>query len=194
MNSAALPPKTLMIFAGPNGSGKSTIADLIAAKRDLGIYINADSIAHALSVSGTNSEIQAGKLMLLTVNELIKDNQSLSFETTLSGKNWVKLIQEAKEKNYRIILTYVAVNSPDISYDRVKKRVLEGGHNIPLETIKRRYPRSLNNFLTIYKKLVDDWYFFDNSKNTIKLVAQHEETTTIFDTELYNYYLDLYGK
>ncbi len=64
------------------------------------------------------------------------------------------------------------MNSPSLALQRVKTRVIEGGHNIPEETILRRYSNGLKNFYKIYMDIVDEWIFIDNSDNDAKIISE----------------------
>ena len=55
---------------------------------------------------------------------------------------------------------------------RVKKRVLEGGHDVPESVICRRFLAGWRNFESIYRGLVDEWAVFDNSGSTPVLLAE----------------------
>lgn len=163
---------TLEIIAGPNGAGKSTFAKMFLEANLIKKFINADTIALGLS-AGTQSSIalQAGRLMISEIYQNIKRAESLVFETTLSGKNWIKLIKKAKDKNYNVKLHYVSIHSEELAVDRVNYRVQNGGHNIPEDVIRRRFNRSLEMFFSRYKQLVDEWYLYDNTNTRAKIVA-----------------------
>lgn len=75
---------------------------------------------------------------------------------------------------YHVILLFFWLSSPEMAVQRVAKRVSEGGHNIPVETIYRRYWLGLQNFFNIFAPIVDSWLFFDNTSDT-KLIANEEE-------------------
>ena len=84
----------------------------------------------------------------------------------------------------------MAVLSDDIVVERVVKRVLEGGHNIPTQTIRRRYRRSLELGLGEYRKFADYWYFFDNSSDRAKLLVARErdKPEAVLENELWQRY------
>ena len=97
----------------------------------------------------------------------------------------MSLCKVAKVKGYQIFLTYFWLDSTELAIARVKQRVLEGGHNIPTDTVIRRYYAGLKNFFTLYVKIVDYWLFIDNSKTDLELVAEGKinEDTAIFNTD-----------
>lgn len=107
----------------------------------------------------------------------------------MAGRSWESLINKVKMLNYNITLCYNAVKNPKISVERVDKRVLEGGHFIPHNVIKRRYKRSLS-FFKLYKNLCDQWYFFDNSNNSAILLAYKEngDNVKVLNKELFEFY------
>ena len=181
----------LIIIAGPNGAGKSTVADFLLANRSIETYVNADVIAKGIATSvQATSDISAGRILLQVVHEALSRGQTVAFESTMSGLTWRKLITEAKQLGYEVTICYVAVLSESISVQRVAKRVLEGGHDIPESTIKRRYRRSLQLGLREYRDLADYWYFFDNSSDRAKLLVARELNSleTIIDPELWSHY------
>ena len=155
----------LYIIAGPNGAGKTTLAKtLLPEFLKVNEYVNADSIAAGLSpynVEGVAT--QAGRLMLDRIHYLIGRKQSFAFETTLASRSFVSLIQKAKDSGYSVYLIYIWLESPELAIMRVESRVKLGGHGIPVETIRRRYTRSLDNFYTLYKDEVSFWYAFVNN-------------------------------
>ena len=112
--------------------------------------------------------------MLRRIDELIAQKQDFAFETTLSTRSFVTLCNEVKQKGYIIYLVFLWLDSTELAIERVKQRVEEGGHNIPTETIVRRYYAGLKNFVTLYKDIVDYWLFFDNSKPDQELVAERK--------------------
>lgn len=175
----------LYIIAGPNGAGKTTAAykllpDIIGVKE----FVNADEIARGISPFNPESvAIQAGKIMLQRVDELIRNNVSFAIETTLTTIGYLKTIEEARKAGYEVILFYIWLNSADLAIERVKDRVMLGGHNIPAEVIKRRYIKGLMN-LPKFMKVVNEWYIFDNSGSNYFEVAKKElevEEITNFD-------------
>jgi predicted ABC-type ATPase len=182
---------SLIIIAGPNGAGKSTVAELLLSNRSIETYVNADVIAKGMASSnGDNSDISAGRILLRVVHDALERRSTIAFESTMSGLTWRKLISDAKKLGYAVTICYVAVLSDDIAVQRVAKRVLEGGHNIPTQTIRRRYRRSLELGLGEYRKLADYWYFFDNSSDRAKLLVARErdKPEAVLENELWQRY------
>src|SRR5579871_478000 len=102
-------------------------------------FVNADSIAAGLSPFNPESvAMEAGRIMLQRIDQLMKEGVNFAFETTLAAKSYVTLIRAAREIGYEITLLYFWLSSPDLAKERVAKRVSMGGHNIPPDTIERR--------------------------------------------------------
>lgn len=179
--------KILYIIAGANGSGKSTLASELLPSENLD-FLNADNIAKEICPENIESvKIKAGKIVLKRLEELLNNGKSFAIETTLSGKNHIKIIQKAKELNYQVFLVYSYLDNPTLCENRIKIRVLNGGHNIPKEDITRRFHRSKKNFWNIYKDLVDEWNLFYNGTSEYILVAQYANNEIeILSENLYN--------
>ncbi len=110
--------------------------------------------------------------MLERLDELINQQVDFAFETTLSTKSFASLCRKAKIQGYTVYLVFLWLDSPSLAFERVRQRVLEGGHNIPEETVLRRYTRGVKNFHNLYKNIVDYWLFFDNSETNQELIAE----------------------
>jgi predicted ABC-type ATPase len=173
--------KTIYIIAGCNGAGKTTasftiLPDIIDCKE----FVNADEIAKGLSpFHPENVAIESGRIMLHRINELIEHEQDFAFETTLSTKSYRQKLVSAKKLGYQVCLLFLWLNSSDLAIERVGIRVLEGGHNIDNEVIKRRYVRGIRNLFEIYLPIADNALIFDNSFGIPELVYQKN-----FDQEL----------
>jgi len=168
--------KICYIIAGPNGAGKTTFATEFLSVEARGInFINADIIAARVEpLQPEKAGIRAGKIMLNRINEYIKKGDSFAFETTLSGKTYLKKIEEMKLKGYEVILYYLKLATVELAIERVKLRVAQGGHNIPEKDIRRRFERSWINFNKFYKALVDRWIIFDTSNLPPKIIDKSE--------------------
>jgi predicted ABC-type ATPase len=155
----------LYIIAGPNGAGKTTFAkEFLPKYAHCPNFINADLIASGLApFSPTKVRIKAGKLLLEQINQFLKEKADFAFESTLSGRAYISLFKTARDKGYSITIFYLSVPSDKLACDRVKQRVKEGGHHVPIIDIKRRFNRSWHNFVNLYKPLADSWILFDNS-------------------------------
>jgi predicted ABC-type ATPase len=147
----------LYIIAGPNGAGKTTLAyTLLPDFLRISEFVNADEIARGLSPFNVDGvKIQAGKLMLQRIDDLLTRKKSFAFETTLASTNYVKLIQRAKLAGYKTHLIFLYLPSATIAKKRVKQRVTMGGHHIPARDIERRFKRGIVNLIDIFLPLVN---------------------------------------
>ncbi|HQS92114.1 MAG: hypothetical protein B7X59_09230 [Polaromonas sp. 39-63-203] len=163
----------VVIFAGPNGAGKSTHADAIVAALGIDIFVNADYIARGLS--GRNADavaMQAGRIMLTRLKELAAAKQDFAFESTLSSRSFAPFLRQLKAQGYQVAIYYFSLASASLAVRRVKLRVAMGGHDVPEDTVRRRYARSVSNFLTLYLPLANDWTAYDNSSaKQAKMIA-----------------------
>lgn len=173
----------LFIIAGCNGAGKTTasytvLPDILKCDE----FVNADEIAKGLSpFQPEAASIQAGRLMLEKINKLLIQKKDFAFETTLSTKSYKNLIIKAQNLNYKITLLFFWLKSPELAIKRVETRVIEGGHAIPNDVIKRRYKNGLSNFFSIFEPLVNDWLFIDNSGNPYQIIAQKKSSHLIIN-------------
>lgn len=180
----------LYIIAGCNGAGKTTasftiLPEVLGCKE----FINADEIAKGLSPFQPESvAVQAGRIMLTRMDELLQKGETFAFETTLATKSYKQKIEWAQANGYEVTLLFFWLDSPNIAKERVAQRVAEGGHNIPLETIERRYYNGIANLFTIYIDMVDICYIFDNSEGRKELIAQKErhKDIVIYNNDKFN--------
>ena len=139
-------------------------------------FINADLIAQGLSpFQPRNMAIKAGRIMIQQIDECVRRNKSFAFETTLSGRGYVKKIKNWKAQQYEIIIYFLKLPSVEFAIERVKLRVAQGGHNVPEGDVIRRFERSWINFQEIYKPLSDSWIVFDTSRNLPVVIDESEK-------------------
>ncbi len=173
--------KKLYVIAGCNGAGKTTVSftmlpEILNCKE----FVNADEIAKGLSpFQPEKVSFEAGRLMLNRINELFSENESFAFETTLSTRSYKNKIIKAKEKGYIVTLMFFWLQNIELAKERVKTRVLEGGHNIPPDVIERRYIKGIKNLFDIYLPIVDKAYLFDNSEGKHELLANKKMGGTL---------------
>ena len=163
--------KELIIIGGANGSGKTTFA--IPYVEELKYdFLNADEIAQKLEKEGkSNSLIKAGRIFFARLNGNINENINFVVETTLSGSYINKVATKAKNAGYTIALIYIFLDNPDLCIERVKTRVLKGGHDVPVEDIVRRFYRSKSNFWNNVVFMADKWILLYNGEDGFQQVA-----------------------
>lgn len=128
--------------------------------------------------------------MLEQIHSLAERGLDFGFETTLSGKTYVRLLLGMKKRGYLIHLFFLWISNVELGLERIKLRVQNGGHTIPETTVRRRFGRSLPNFFRFYKPLVDSWTIFDNSGNVPKMIAFEESgKIEILDPDLFGIFL-----
>lgn len=178
----------LYIIAGPNGAGKTTFArEFLPKYAHCTNFINADLIALGLApFSPAKVQIKAGKLLIQQIDQFLKERIDFAFESTLAGKAYVSLIKEAKAKGYSITIFYLSIPDSRLAQERIKQRVKEGGHHVPLVDIKRRFKRSWQNFINLYEPLANSWILFDNSRlRPVEVVKCDQGKVKILDKALY---------
>lgn len=179
---------SLYIIAGPNGAGKTTAAyNLLPDVFNTIEFVNADEIARGISPFNPESvAVQAGRIMLERLKQLITEQKNLAFESTLSGLAYLKFLNLSKVSGYNVTLFFVWLNSYELAIERVANRVSKGGHDIPKNVIERRYARGMKNFAK-YAPYTDSWYIYDNSGPEYVLVAKSiDNRVEVFNFEIYN--------
>ena len=186
----------LYIIAGPNGAGKTTFArkflpDYVKCLE----FVNVDLIANGISpFDPERAALRAGRIMLEQIHSLAERGVDFGFETTLSGKTYVKLLQGMKKRRYLMHIFFLWVSDVELALERIRLRVRNGGHHIPEVIVRRRFGRSLPNFLRVYKPLADSWTIFDNSGDVPKTIAIEESgKIEILDPDLFNILLKYKG-
>ncbi len=169
--------KRILIIAGPNGAGKTTFAkEFLPNEADCLHFVNADLIAAGLSPFKPEAvAMRAGKLMLKTIDEHIRKQESFVFETTLAGKIYARKISQWQAMGYHVSLLFLRLQNIEIAIDRVAERVKQGGHYIAEDVIRRRYQLGWFNFQNLYMPLVDAWAVYDNNDEQPVLVEWSEK-------------------
>ena len=181
---------TVVVIAGPNGAGKSTAAPFLL-KDAFGIlaFVNADQIAAGLSAYAPETvAFAAGRIMLKRLRELVTEQTSSAFESTLSSRSFAPFLANCKAQGYRIELFYIAIPSAELAVSRVALRVKLGGHHVPTSDVHRRFQRSLKNLFELYLPLADRWTVLDNASGLLTPVARGSAKRTHIkepDTWLY---------
>lgn len=167
------PPPTIYLIAGCNGAGKTTFAKEFLPSIGVVRFLNADEIARGLSpLRPEAAAFKAGKLLLSEFRELVKCGETFALESTLSGRTYVKLFEETKQRGYEIELHYIWIPDVREAIRRVRQRVIEGGHDVPVDDIRRRFARSSQHLLDDYAPLANKWFLWDNAAPPAKLLAE----------------------
>ncbi len=166
--------KRLYLIAGCNGAGKTTASYTILPEiLDCKEFVNADEIARGISpFQPEKVGIEAGRMMLRRINNLLESEESFAFETTLSTRSYVKFVERAKRLGYQITCLFFWLDSGELAISRVATRVKEGGHNIPEDVIRRRYKSGLKNFFNLFLPRVDNWLFVNNPGDSYEIIAE----------------------
>ncbi len=168
---------TFTVIAGANGSGKSTFTKQLEQPI---LLIDPDAIARKLNpLDPASAAIAAGKQALVLSQQYIQSESSFAVETTFAGNTYIKLMRDAKSRDWLVVLIYIGIDNPNMNVLRVADRVKLGGHNVPIEDILRRYERSLIN-LSKAAKIVDELILYDNSTDAgHQLIAAIETKRTV---------------
>ena len=156
----------LIVVAGPNGSGKtSTTRSVIKHEwAEQCVYINPDEIAQTKfgDWNDSNAVRQAVEYCEEWREQLLKEHKDFIFETVLSSDGKVDFLKRAKEEGYFIRIFFICTETPSINAARIAKRVMEGGHDVPIQKIITRYLKAITN-VTKVASFADRAYFYDNS-------------------------------
>lgn len=154
---------TLTFVAGPNGSGKSTLTSANVEFFSQFPLLDPDVLAKTIQADSLHaSPLTAGREVLAKVRAYLQRGESFAVETTLSGKNYLQTMLNARQFGFRVGLVYVGTGDVTINISRIADRVIGGGHHVPEVDVRRRYARSLKN-LVIAAHRADFSIIFDNS-------------------------------
>lgn len=167
------PPRCIVI-AGPNGAGKTTFArEFLPREASVVHFVNADLIAGGLSpLRPELAARRAGRLVLTELNRLVKARKDFAFESTLSGRTYLRMLSRWKAAGYRIEMVFLSLPSVQLALQRIAARVRQGGHDIPRVDVIRRFDRSSTNFHTIYRPLANTWAVYDNSGDAPRVLEE----------------------
>jgi predicted ABC-type ATPase len=155
-----------LLVAGPNGASKSTFSEKRLKK--IGFpYVNPDALA--FEVLGRHPQSpEESRTASSGATERVRDHfrskSSIALETVFSDRRGQKidLVREARSAGFRTGLIFIGVDSPEICIARVMDRVDHGGHDVPDELIRDRFPRCFGN-LAAALPMVDLCLLIDNS-------------------------------
>ena len=136
------PPRLLWLLIGPNGAGKSTYYATQIQGRLNAPWVNADQIqATELPESGVQGSYEAARRAQERRTELLEQGRSFVTETVASHPSKLELVCEAQRLDYEVWVTFIYLESDDLSVERVARRVRHGGHPVPEDKIRARYAR-----------------------------------------------------
>ncbi len=165
MENTNLKPE-LIIIAGPNGSGKTSITQKFLHHEwaDGTIYINPDQIANDMFGNWNDSEavLKAAKYCAELREKCLAERKSFVFETVFSAQDKIDFVLRAKEAGFFIRIFFISTSDPSINAARIAKRVMKGGHDVPITKIISRYNKSIQNCKTV-SSIIDRLYVYDNS-------------------------------
>ena len=164
-------------MAGPNGSGKSTITQYF---EKIGTYTNADDVVAATGMSNE----EAAKLVDSKRYASIELKEDFTFETVLSSKFKLDILEKAKAEGYFIKCIFVLTVDPLINVARVETRVASGGQDVEKKKIIERYYKSLNNIKRLMD-ICDILHVYDNTLEPVRIIRKHKEDISIFPNELW---------
>jgi predicted ABC-type ATPase len=175
----------VVVFGGVNGAGKTTVAnEILRVVLNVPVFTNSDAIARGLNALDVEKvAFKASRVMLEWMNELVEERQDFAFETTLAARSYANWLRRLKSVGYRVYLYYYWLPSADVAVERVKLRVERGGHHIPETDIRRRYGRSVWNFVNLYQNLADYWEVWDNTHSPRRLIGVSDGTDVAYDSE-----------
>lgn len=161
----------LIVIAGPNGSGKTTITSevLVSEWLEDAVYINPDNVAQEKFGNWNSPEAVKNAALFCERwrEQCLANGESLIFETVMSAPDKIDFIRRAKQAGYFIRIFFISTANPTINASRIARRVMKGGHDVPIPKIISRYIKSIANCAEI-APLVDRLYVYDNSREDEK--------------------------
>jgi len=170
----------ILIFAGPNGSGKTTVTRRLNI---VGTYINADDLKTEYNLT----DLEAAKMAEAFRNALLCSNRDFTFETVLSTRRNLQLLQKAKTQGYQIHCIYVLTCDEKINIARVKSRYAAGGHNVPEDKIRTRYHRALALIPELIE-VCNNIAIYDNSNMPYLIFEKTDSGVTVYPNSYWSKY------
>jgi predicted ABC-type ATPase len=171
--------KEIIVIGGANGSGKTTLAREVVAAYGIE-YLAADEIAAKLNADSPESAaVKAARVFSRRLDELLQANDSFIIESTLSGLSLKRRLGIARANGFRVRIYFVYLDSAELCVRRIASRVAKGGHSIPERDVRRRFPRSNQNFWSVYKNLADEWSLFFNAGDSFQQIAAGVHSSVI---------------
>ena len=176
------------VIAGPNGSGKTTFAlEFLPRYARCLNFINPDLIAQGISpLDPYGSMARAGRIVLEEIQRNVSRRADFAFETTLSGRTYLRQIRNIEAKGYDVRQFYLWLTSPELALCRIQGRVESGGHPVSEPDVRRRFKCSLAKLFRMYRQLTTSLYFFDNSGEAPLIIFKEEKgDIEVFDESRY---------
>jgi predicted ABC-type ATPase len=164
---------SLYVIAGPNGAGKTTFIKRFAP-REIAVldFLNADEVARGLSpLAPERAQFEAGRIVLSRFEQFVGEGRNFCLETTLSGRTYRKHFAAARAAGYHVRLDFLLLPEIEDSIRRVADRVEQGGHDVPLDDLRRRFRVGVQNLFSIYRPVIDAWSLYDNGQHVPVLLA-----------------------
>jgi predicted ABC-type ATPase len=182
----------LVVVADPNGCGKTTFVREYLESFPYP-YISADDIAETMdSDSIDDVRFEAGREFFTQAAAHLSNGDNFIVESTLSGLMFKKVLNKTREASYDISILSIFLGSPEACVARIQERVRKGGHSIPEEDVRRRFPRSIINFWNTYRTFANRWHLFYNGGVQFHEVALGEgDIVEIRDEDLFEVFLNL---
>lgn len=156
----------LIIIAGPNGSGKTSITQKFLHHEwaEGTTYINPDQVAKDMFGDWNNSAavLKAANYCSELRERCLAEKKSFVFETVFSAQDKIDFVIRAKQAGFFIRIFFISTSNPAINASRIAKRVMKGGHDVPITKIISRYNKSIQN-CKIVASIIDHLYVYDNS-------------------------------
>ena len=164
----------MYIISGCNGSGKTTASySMLPEIFDCSQWVNSDEFAKSIApFNPEGAYVAASRMMLIKTKYLFEKKADFCIETTLATRSLLKMVLSAQEQGYYVTIVYFWLHSPELALERIRARVAAGGHNVPEETVRRRYRFGLRYFFEDYAPLCDRWVLADNSIPPFRVIAQ----------------------
>ncbi|MFC7676057.1 AAA family ATPase [Mycolicibacterium sp. GCM10028919] len=172
--------RRLDLVVGPNGAGKSTFVALTLARLlPRSVFVNADEIAkQRWPDDPMGHSYDAARVAADTRARLIELGKPFIAETVFSHPSKLELIRSARVAGFTVAM-HVVLIPEDLAVERVKRRVMHGGHDVPESKIRERH-RRLSELVVTAMPTVDTATVYDNSRRRgPRIVAQMTAGTMI---------------
>lgn len=163
----------VVALAGSNGAGKTTFYHSHLQPAGLR-FVNADVLARELDLE----PYSAAKVADALRRELVNQRESFVFETVFSDPVGEKIafLKETMAVGYTMVVCFIGISSPKISEQRIAMRVSQGGHDVPADKVRSRYPRTLANLKSALRELPHVLVFDnDDLRSPFRRVAVFEQ-------------------